>query len=294
MESDQFSDQAFVRRRRTSLVVASFGIATLVAVASLLGLLVPWPYQHETANWALQARGQDIGNLLAVVLLVASALRMRADSTRATQLWIGTLFYLLYAYVIYAFAVHFGRLFLAYVAILGLVVYSLIAALPTSARSSGYPRGPVRVLAGAVLIGTGVLFALLWLSELVPASLSGQAPPSLDIAGLIVNPVHVIDLSVVLPGMIVIGVLALRGKQAALFLTLPALVFSVLMGFSIIAAMVLITVSEGTSGLAPMVMVAVVVVASLVAAIGYARRFPEAPPTVGAAMPTLSSPQPLK
>jgi hypothetical protein len=290
MESDQFSAQTFVRRRRTSLVVASFGIATLVTVASLLGLLVPWPYQHETENWALQARGQDIGNLLAVVLLVASALRMRAGSTRATQLWIGTLFYLLYAYVIYAFAVHFGRLFLAYVAILGLVVYSLIAALPTSARPSGYPRGAVRVLAGAILIGTGVLFALLWLSELVPASLTGQVPPSLDIAGLIVNPVHVIDLSVVLPGMIV----ALRGKETALFLTAPALVFSVLMGFSIIAAMVLITVGEGTSGLAPIVMVAVVVVASLVAAIGYARRFPEAPTTVGAAIPTLNSRQPLK
>jgi hypothetical protein len=272
------SARAFVPRRGTSLVVASFGIAALVSLASLLGLFVPWPYQHENENWLLQARGQDIGNLLAVVLLVVSTLWMRAGSTRATQLWMGTLFYLLYAYVVYAFAVHFGRLFLAYVTVLGLVVYTLIAALPASARPSGYPRGAVRVFASGVLIGTGALFALLWLSELVPASLSGHAPPSLDLAGLIVNPVHVIDLSVVLPGMIVIGVLALRGNQTALFLTVPALVFSVLMGLSIIAAMVLIMVSAHTSGLAPMVMVAVVVVASLVGAIGYARRLSEAAP----------------
>jgi hypothetical protein len=289
MESDRFSAQVFVRRRRAWLVVASLGTAALVTLASLLGLFAPWPYQREIENWVLQARGQDIGNLLAVVLLVVSTLRMRAGSTRATQLWIGTLLYLLYAYVIYAFAVHFGRLFLVYVAILGLVVHSLIAALPTNARPSGYPRGRVRVFAGAVLIVTGALFALLWLSELVPATLTGQAPASLDIAGLIVNPVHVIDLSVVLPGMIVIGVLALRGNQTALFLTVPALVFSVLMGLSIIAAMVLMTVSEGASGLASMVMVSVVVVASLVGAIGFARRLRLAPPTAGAAIPTLKS-----
>jgi hypothetical protein len=264
-----------VQRRRTLLVVASFGIGALVTLSSLLGLLTSWPYKQETENWVLQARGQDIGNLLAVVVLIVSTISMRAGSSRATQLWIGTLFYLLYAYVVYAFAVHFSRLFLVYVAILGLVVYTLIAALPTSARPSVYPRGTVRVFAGWVLIGTGVLFALLWLSELVPASVSGQAPPSLEVAGLIVNPVHVIDLSVVLPGMIVIGVLTLRGNESGLFLTVPALVFSVLMGLSIIAAMVLIVVSGDTSGFVPMVMVSLVVGASLVAAIGYGRRFRE-------------------
>jgi hypothetical protein len=265
-----------VQRRRTLLVVASFGIGALVTLASLLGLLTSWPYKQETENWVLQARGQDIGNLLAVVVLMMSTIRVRAGSSGATQLWIGTLFYLLYAYVVYAFAVHFNRLFLVYVTILGLVVYTLIAALPTSARPSVYPRGAVRVFAGWVLIGTGALFALLWLNELVPASVSGQAPPSLEVAGLIVNPVHVIDLSVVLPGMIVIGVLALRGNETGLFLTVPALVFSVLMGLSIIAAMLLIVVSGDTSVVVPMVMVSVVVGASLVAAIGFARRFREA------------------
>lgn len=62
-----------------------------------------------------------------------------------------------------------------------------------------------RIFAGWVLIVTGGLFALLWLSELVPATLSGQAASSLEIAGLTMNPIHVIDLSVVLPGRIIIG-----------------------------------------------------------------------------------------
>ena len=241
-------------------------------------MIASWPYQEETANWVLQARGQDIGNLLAVVVLVVSAVRMRAGSFRATQWWIGTLLYLLYAYIVYAFAVHFGRLFLVYVAILGLVFFTLVIALSTRERASAYPNGRARLFAAWALIGTGALFSLLWLSELVPATVTGQVPPSVAAAGLIVSPIHVIDLSVVLPGMIVIGVLTLRGNNAGLMLTIPALVFSVLMGSSIIAAMLLAVAARETGGLIPMVMVAIVVVVSLVAAIAYARRTDVAPP----------------
>lgn len=88
------------------------------------------------------------------------------------------------------------------------------------------------------------------------------------------NPIHVIDLAVVLPGMIIIGVLALRANDTGLFLSVPALVFSVLMGSSIIAARVLIVASGDTSGLAPMVMVSVVVLASLTATVVSIRRLP--------------------
>ncbi|CAM3632756.1 hypothetical protein [Smaragdicoccus niigatensis] len=138
-----------LRRRELALLRASFAIALLVTLASLLGLFATWPYAQETENWVLQARGQDVGNLLAVVVLIASAIRMRAGSVRAAQLWVGTLVYLLYAYTVYAFAVHFGRLFLCYVAILGLAFYTLIAGLrtPTGTPATrpapfvGPPRG---------------------------------------------------------------------------------------------------------------------------------------------------------
>jgi hypothetical protein len=269
--------RALHRRPRTTtfLVVASFGVAALVTLASLLGLLASWPYQQETENWVLQARGQDIGNLVAVIVLVVSAVRMRAGSSGAAQLWMGTLLYLLYAYIVYAFAVHFSRLFLVYVAVLGLVFYTVIAALPGIRHQYAAAHDGPRLFAAWVLIATGGLFALLWLGELIPATVAGQAPLSLEVAGLIVNPVHVIDLSVVLPGMIVIGVLALRGNETGLALTVPALVFSVLMGLSIIAAMALIVATGDTSGLVPMGMVTVVVGASLAAAIAYTRRIRE-------------------
>lgn len=264
--------------RGTVLLVATLAIALLVTAASLLGLLASWPYQGETGNWILQARGQDVGNLLAVITLIVSAFRMRAGSRGAGLIWTGTLLYLVYAYIVYAFALHFGRLFLVYVAILGLVCYTLIAALSLDTGPSAYPRGAVRAFAAWTLIGTGAIFALLWLSELIPATVVGQAPPSLQAAGLVVNPVHVVDLAVVLPGMIVIGVLTLRGRGTGLSLAVPALVFSVLMGTSIIAATVLIVASGDTSGFAPMTMVSAVVLVSLGAVISYVRRMPRRPP----------------
>lgn len=146
------------------LTVASLAIAGLVALASLLGLFADWPYQFETENWALQARGQDVGNLLAVVVLLVATIRMRAGSVRAVQVWVGAQFYLLYAYLVYAFALHLGRLFLVYVAVLGLIAFSLIASLPAALRVPATGRVRARRFGGAVLIGTGALFALLWLA----------------------------------------------------------------------------------------------------------------------------------
>ncbi|MET1081959.1 MAG: hypothetical protein ABWY12_02760 [Burkholderiales bacterium] len=270
MDPNTFGSDASAPRHRLVLDM-SLLVAVLVTVASVLGLVASWPYQEESENWVLQARGQDIGNLLAVVVLVLSGARMRAGSFRAAEWWMGTLLYLLYAYIVYAFAVHFGQLFLIYVAILGLVFFTLVIALSTRERAPVYPSGRARLFPAWVLIGTGALFALLWLSELIPATVAGQVPPSVVAAGLIVSPIHVIDLSIVLPGMIVIGVLTLRGNKAGHMLTVPALVFSVLMGSSIIAAMLLIVATGETGGLIPMAMVAVVVVTSLVAAIMYAR-----------------------
>ena len=128
---------------------------------------------------------------------------------------------------------------------------------------------PKRRLAAWTLIATGVLFGLLWLSELVPALASGQVPASLQEAGLVVNPIHAMDLSVVLPAFIVAGVAALRGRGHGLFWLAPWLAFSVLMGASIVAAMLLIAGTGAADAVPPMVMVSVVVAASALALARY-------------------------
>lgn len=80
-----------------------------------------------------------------------------------------------------------------------------------------------------------------------------------------VNPVHVIDLSFVLPGMIITGVLFLRKSKYGYLFTFPWLMFSVLMGSSIVATMVMMMVRGSQSALVPLAMVGIVVVGSLAA-----------------------------
>ena len=256
-----------------SVLVWSALISLLVVLASVAGLADPRVYELETQNWATQAKGQDLGNLLAVVVLVVAALRYHRGSPRAGLVWLGTLLYLIYAFIVYAVAVHLNYLFLVYVAVLGLSAWAVIFTV-SQVRGGGirYPQGRSRTVAAGVIITTGVMFAGLWLSELVPALLTGDVPASLTEAGLWVNPIYVIDLSMVLPGFIISGIATLQGRDHGLFWLAPWLVFSVLMGSSIIAAMVLM-MREGDADTVPAtVMVSAVVGASLLAVRGYLTR----------------------
>ena len=239
-------------------------------VASVLGLVDPDVYGEETKNWATQAKGQDLGNLLAVVTLLASGYGYLRGSHRAGLVWLGTLLYLVYAYVVYSMAVHFNQLFLVYVAALGLSSYAVMWSVgKLRADHPHFTQPSARRVAGHTSITIGVLFGLLWLSELIPATVSGEVPQSVIDAGLWVNPIHVIDLALLLPGLIIAGYLTLKGRASGLFFIGPLLVFSALMGASIVAAMILMTVEGFTNTLPPLVMVTLIVLASLFAAWRY-------------------------
>ncbi|MDP3894828.1 hypothetical protein [Nocardioides sp.] len=253
-----------------SVLVWTLAISVLVTVASVTGLASDSVYAEETKNWATQARGQDIGNLLAVLTLLLSGFAYARGSHRAALVWLGTLLYLVYAYVIFSVAVHFNQLFLVYVAALGLSSYAIMFRVNgLRAENARLPRPAAHRLAGYTSIAIGVLFTLLWMRELIPATLTGEVPQSVVDAGLWVNPVHVIDLAVLLPAFLIAGHLAVKGRAPGLFFVGPLLVFSVLMGASIVAATVLMTVEGFEGTLAPMVMVSLIVLASLFAAWRY-------------------------
>lgn len=183
-------------------------IAALVALASVAGLTVPGLYRGP-ASWTLQAVAQDAADLVLVVpLLVASGWWAARGSRRAWLVWLGALSYVVYTFLIYAFAVQHNRLFLVYVAVLGLALWALAGGLvATDGRDLARrlaPDAPVRAAALALAV-PGVLFALLWLAEEVPAALSGRVPSGVTDNGLATNPVHVVDLAAMLPAMIAAG-----------------------------------------------------------------------------------------
>ncbi len=220
----------------------SLPLAVLVAIAAGAGLWWPPTYARESALWAAQGMGGDAVNLVIIVpvLLLTAGLAQRG-SVSARLVWMGALVFLLYNFVVYAMAVHFNALFLVYCGILGGSFYALVGSLPSLSLADvagAYGRrAPVKTMA-AVLGLIGLVFAALWLREIVPALISGRTPKSITDAGLITNPIHVLDLSFMLPGLIVTAIQLLRRRAVAFVLAPVLMVFCILMTVAIAGMMV--------------------------------------------------------
>lgn len=213
--------------------------AVLLAVAgSVIALAVDSIYAGLTPVFLPQALAQDIANLalVAPAWLLLAVLGLRG-SLRAYLLWLGVLTFTVYNYVIYTFSIPFGPLFFLWVAVLGLSTYALIggvAAIDHGAVAARFTsRRAVTVVAWFLII-TAVLFAVLWLSEDVPALLSGERPQSLIDMALPTSPVHILDLGFFLPAVIATGVLLLRRVPLAYTFAPPLIVFLLLTGVPIL------------------------------------------------------------
>jgi hypothetical protein len=214
-------------------------LAALLAVAgSVIALAVPSIYAGLTPVFLPQALAQDIANLAVVspAWLILAALALRG-SLRAYLLWLGVLTFTVYNYVIYTFSIPFGPLFLLWVAVLGLSLYALIGGVTAvdhkAAASSFTSRRAITVTAWFLIV-TAVLFGLLWLSEDVPALLSGSRPQSVVDMALPTNPVHILDLGFFLPAVIATGVMLLKKKPLAYSVAPAFNVFLVTTGIPIL------------------------------------------------------------
>ena len=212
--------------------------ALLAVIGSVIALSIHNFYADLTPAFLPQALAQDLANLAVVspAWLILATLALRG-SLRAYLLWLGVLTFTVYNYVIYTFSIPFGSLFLLWVAVFGLSLYALIGGVTAvdhkTVESSFKSRRAIPIVAWFLII-TAVLFGLLWLSEDVPALLSGNTPQSVIDMALPTNPVHILDLGFFLPAVITIGVLLLKGKSLAYTLTPSAIVFLVLTGIPIL------------------------------------------------------------
>jgi hypothetical protein len=225
----------------------------LVSATSLLGILFDGTYSRDTKAWAVQAVGQDYANLVVVMLLLASTYYLSRGSLKAYLVWLGAHLYIIYVFAIYAFAVHFNFLFLIYILILGISFYTLIGglrAVDTANLSATLITNTTSKKASALLMFTGIMFSALWLAQIVPYLQSNQIPPILAEIGLLTNPVHVLDLAFMLPGMIIASVLIWRRDALGFLVIVPLLVFSATVGLGIISMFVL-SASMGSSGAFP-------------------------------------------
>jgi hypothetical protein len=239
-------------------------VASLVLIASSTGIVVKSLYAHETFSWAAQGIGQDIANMfIAVPALFIAVYFVNKGSVRAYLIWSGILIYLIYSYIIYAFDIHFNSLFFVYVAILGLSFYTLVGSMMGLNLDSFQRSFSANTKAKPVSVFL-LLVAFLWLSEDIPALVTGKIPQTIAESGLPTNPVHVLDFAFTLPGMFLTAILLWRKNRVGYLFAIPLLVFSIMTG-ALILVLFLVMSMEGlpTSFVAEMIYVIIILVSLL-------------------------------
>lgn len=241
-------------------------LSVLIAAVSITGISTPGIYNAETHAWKIQALGQDyIDIFLVVPVLLLTGFFVYRKARNAFLAWGGVIIYILYTFIIYCFSVHFNILFVVYCFILGISFYTFLwffyIISSTEVPEIMLPAGS-RKFMGIYFIVLAILFYFLWLSEILPAVLNIKVPESLSETGLVTNPVHVIDLSVVLPAMFLTGFFTLKGKQFAIRMVPAFLVFFILMDITIAGLNIYMMLDKNEHGFAVAVVMLVLAVFS--------------------------------
>ena len=163
----------------------SIAIAIVMAVASVTGLL----YKSDVYPTAALVRTfvpNDVVNLfIGVPMLLGSMWLSRRGSLSGLLLWPGALFFALYSYIVYAFAMPFGEVFLLDLSLVMLSAYAMVALVGgldghlVQSRLAGHV--PER-LAGGMLAGLGGLFFLQALGAIIAALVSQTQIAGTDLA----------------------------------------------------------------------------------------------------------------
>ena len=249
------------------ILTLSLPLFLFLVIASYSGIFIAETYARNTESFAAQGIGQDIVNLFVIApLLLISSILYYKRNRKAMFIWSGLLSYIVYSYVIYCFAQPFNFLFLVYCTILGLSFYSLIYFLITMINEpvKDWYKSDVPIKTVSIFfIFISFLFYFVWLSEIIPALINNEIPQSIIENGLITNPVHVLDIAILLPALLITAILLLKDNKYGYFLAPILLVFIVLMSLAIIGMVIAMVLKDIETDLGLTVIFIVIAVISI-------------------------------
>jgi hypothetical protein len=194
----------------------SGSLAVVAAVAGAGTALIPGVLRGTTVMNG-SARGTALVVLLIAVPALAVAMWFAArGSARAQIVWLGAVGYILYNSVLFLFITPFNNLFLSYVAMLSLAIWSAAMVIRgvgvESFRERFSPKLPVRAIA-VYLLAIAALNFLAWMQSVVPGVLSTSSPSFLNGTGMPTSALYVQDLAFWLP-LITVSAIWLWRRQA--------------------------------------------------------------------------------
>lgn len=199
-------------------------------VAAAWGLNYPGIYHGAVDPAFLPGTlSQDTVTLLVSLLLAGCIAAILLGNRRVWLIWAALVGYLAYGYGIYAFESVMTPLYLLYIAVFGLALWSLFLFARHVRPAVVGPRAgrvPPRRATAVFLLLLALLFAGLWLTILLPASASGAAPPGTTI--------FVFDYAIMLPLLIVTALALLNAGPLGDLLAAPVLIKTATLGISVL------------------------------------------------------------
>ena len=198
-----------IKRNLKLLYILSFIIASLMAIASIAGVLFRsriYPTDELLSTFI----SNDVVNLLiGLPIILGSMLLAMRGKLIGLLFWPGALFFVLYNYFIYVLAMSFNLAFLLHLTLITLSVYTLIILIasidgkPIQQRLAGNVHERI---VGGILVGMGLLFFLQVVGVMIN-SLANQIPITVTELAL-----HVSDF-LISPALVIGGMLLWRHKE---------------------------------------------------------------------------------
>lgn len=204
----------------------------LAAIAAAAGVISPSLYHGLIpASLLPGAYGQDLVTALTGTTLVALTVAPRRGPRREL-VELGLLAYLAYADGIFVIERMYNPLYLGYLAVFALAVWTIVLAARSIPVDAGVPTSWARIVCSVGALLQPLVFVPLWIVALVPLMAERRQIDSL-------YSVYILDLGFVMPAFLVTAVLLLRRLPSGSLLAPPMFVLgTVLIGSLAVSALV--------------------------------------------------------
>lgn len=226
------------KRNALPLALMGWTLALLLVAAALPGIFTkdfyePWLSRHGLVP--AQCLVQDLAALLLAPVLALAIARALKGSARGLVIWGGISVFALYYYSFYGIDKLYTPLYPAYLAIMGLGASSIVGLFASVDREAfaGRDRARLPARAGAIVLGSTLLFVPIWISMLVSGIRSQSVAPA--------STVFLLDLCFLIPaslwtavqlwkrkptGLLAGGILLFKATVSGLLLTAGSIVMA--------------------------------------------------------------------
>lgn len=203
-------------------------------------------YRYDSKSMAVQAIAQDwVTLIIGIPLLIVSLILFHKGRFRGQLLLAGTIGYFLYTYTSYSFLSAFNFLYLIYVSLFSISLFSFVLVMKLiktdQMKTKIGEKIPHRTVS-VYLLFMGTMLLFLWLGRIVPAFIDGQAPFGLDIYSTPV--IQSMDLGLIVPLCFISAVLLWKKKPWGYLLAAILLV----KGFTLFLAILSMIIGEIRAG----------------------------------------------